>query len=415
MIITKKHREVLDAILKKIIPSKEDIEKQYKIQKEILDKIKVPYAKAMVGGSGAKQTWLKDTHDIDIYVKFSYSKYNKKSEQLSDILSKYLKKSFKKIIRIHGSRDYFQVNYKKHTIEIVPILEIKNKKQAKNITDYSTFHVDYITKQIKKSKNLSNEIRVAKVFAKANRFYGAESHIKGFSGYALELLVSHYGSFLKFITAVSKWKSTTIIGNKKTASELNWAKKVSPLILIDPVQPDRNVAAALSNEQYKNIISTAKAFLKKPSFSFFEKKEVDIISLQRKGHLTIITARPITAKKDVAGAKALKAFEYLVNNTSKFEVVDSFFDYADNSTTFYVVTKKSKLSKEYKHEGPPITNKTAYLAFKKANKGLIKVDKKEKRYYIMKKRKNQDVLDHIKSLLTQEEVTSRIKDITIYN
>ncbi|MBD3252791.1 hypothetical protein GF386_03610, partial [Candidatus Pacearchaeota archaeon] len=54
------------------------------------------------------------------------------------------------------------------------------------MTDLSYFHVNHILKKIKKNKNLSDEIRLAKKFAYSQNCYGAESYIHGFSGYALE-------------------------------------------------------------------------------------------------------------------------------------------------------------------------------------------------------------------------------------
>ena len=92
--------------------------------------------KAILGGSGAKGTWLK-TFDADIFVLFGYKKFRDKSDKLSDILEKILKKKFKNISRLHGSRDYFQIKQGNFTFEIVPILKIQKSEQAKNITDVS--------------------------------------------------------------------------------------------------------------------------------------------------------------------------------------------------------------------------------------------------------------------------------------
>jgi tRNA nucleotidyltransferase (CCA-adding enzyme) len=414
MVLKKEHREVVKAILANVSPTQESKNKLNTIQSEILKKIKVPGATPTLGGSGAKNTWLGETHDIDIYVKFNHAKYKNKSEELSDILHKYLKKSFTRPLRIHGSRDYFQISHKGYTVEIVPTLAITKPGQSKNITDFSFLHVKYVTGKIRKKPALANEIRVAKKFSKANRFYGAESHIGGLSGYVLEILISHYGSFLNFINAASKWKSTTILGDKKKAERLTWSKKISPLIIIDPVQPERNTAAALSKEQYQNIIGSCKEFLKKPSESHFEIKPVNVNKMQKKGILTMITAKPITAKRDIAGAKAKKAFEYLIRNLQPFEVADSFFEYNDLTAEFYIVTKKDKLPKDYKHKGPPIKEKKACIAFKKAYKNSrIKTDKKEKRLYIIKKTKNPELRNYLKKLLTSEEISSRIRDTII--
>src|SRR3989344_8066674 len=132
-------------IFVQVRPSKAEIEKHNSIVGSVLKKIKIPSAKAVLGGSGAKNTWLSGSTDIDIYVKFNYSKYKNKSDEISDILYKYLRKSFK-ITRLHGSRDYFQAKIKSYTVEIVPILDIKKSSEAKNITDVSQLHVDYVRK-----------------------------------------------------------------------------------------------------------------------------------------------------------------------------------------------------------------------------------------------------------------------------
>jgi tRNA nucleotidyltransferase (CCA-adding enzyme) len=412
MPITKKHKEIVNFILKEVSPKPKDKKILLDIQKEILKKIKLPDTTSKLGGSGAKNTWLKNTHDIDIYVKFNYAKYKDKSNKLSDILHKVLKKSFSKVDRIHGSRDYFQISHKGYTLEIVPILAITKPEQSKNITDFSIFHVKYVTDKIKKNPKLANEIRVSKVFARANRFYGAESHIGGFSGYVLELLVSKYGSFLKFANAVSIWKSNTVIGNKKEAEELNWAKKQSPLILIDPVQPERNAAAALSTKQYDHIISICKKFISSPKLEHFEIQPVDINKLQKKGNLTIIEVKPLKAKKDIAGAKALKAFEFLVKHLDPFEVIDSFFEYDDKTATYYISTKKTEIPQEYIHYGPPLNFKKEIVAFKKTNKN-VKIDKKQNKVYTIRKTINPDLNAYIKNLLIQKEVSERIKDICL--
>lgn len=197
-------------ILDKIKPSPQEQKYLKKISNEIISKIKIPNTKVILGGSGAKNTYLKTTRDIDIYVKFNYARYKNKSSQISDVLHKYLKKKFK-VLRLHGSRDYYQIKKYGFTFEIIPILDIKNAKQAKNITDVSHLHVAYVKKHAK----LADEIRLAKAFAQAQEVYGAESYIKGFSGYVLELLVIHYGSFKNLIKAAFQWQHKEIIGSKK--------------------------------------------------------------------------------------------------------------------------------------------------------------------------------------------------------
>ena len=260
-------------ILQRIRPSPEETRTLKGIGNEITSNIKIAGTVSEVGGSVAKGTWLKGSHDIDIYAKFNPKKYEGKD--ISSILKKVLEKNYDVDI-IHGSRDYYQIKHGRYTVEIVPILDIKKVSNAKNITDVSPFHV----KWVKKHKELTDEIRLAKAFCKANKIYGAESYIKGFSGYVLEILTVHYGSFDKLIKHAAKWEPKTVIDvenhhrGKNIGRELNTAKVQSPLILIDPVQKERNAAAGLGREKYERFKSITKEFLKNPTEDHFIKKKI---------------------------------------------------------------------------------------------------------------------------------------------
>ena len=99
---------------------------------------------------------------------------------------------------------------------------------------------------------------------------------------------------------------------KNVFSEINKSKLTSPLIIIDPVQKDRNAAAALSYEKFDMLRKRAKEFLKNPSKNFFEVKvltEKDIKSHEK--NIIILNTIPLKRKKDVAGAKFVKAFRFI--------------------------------------------------------------------------------------------------------
>ncbi len=226
---------------------------------------RVKDAKAVLGGSAAKGTRLKGMYDIDIFVCFNYKKYVAKHEELSNILEKALKKSFKGVKRIHGSRDYFHIKKNGVIFEIVPILDVKNVSQAKNIMDVSPHHVKWVTKNLKKE----DEVRLLKAFCMSHDVYGAESYIRGFSGYACEVLIVNYGSFMKLIRAAAKWGDKEIIDVKKyykrknALDHVNKSKTHGPLVLIDPVQASRNVTAALEKKKFDRFVNAAKRLLKK--------------------------------------------------------------------------------------------------------------------------------------------------------
>ncbi|MCH8004418.1 MAG: CCA tRNA nucleotidyltransferase [Nanoarchaeota archaeon] len=411
-------KKLLSEVINEIKPSNE-YEKEilgkanniiYKINKNIKD------AKAVLGGSGAKGTWLK-TFDADVFVKFNYNKFKDKSDKLSDNLEKFLKKNFK-ITRLHGSRDYFQIKKGKFTFEIVPILDIKRSEQAKNITDVSPLHSNFVLKH----KKLIDEMRLTKQFFKAADVYGAESYIRGFSGYVCEILTVYYGSFLKLIRAIPKWKEKTVIDVKKfykkknVFTEINKSKLTSPLIVIDPVQKDRNAAAALDQEKFEVLKHRAKEFSKKPSKKFFEIKlltENDIIKKFQKNKLIMLKAKPLNKKEDVAGAKMLKAFHFIEKNLifNGFNIIESdMLWHAKTSSLFYYALEKDKLPKTIAIPGPPLKIKRHVLLFKKSHK---KTFVKNKRIFAIEKRKFSNARDLIKNIIKTTNVKDNINKIEI--
>ena len=396
--------EILKEVLSKIKPNKEGevfIEKKIK---DFISRIKVKDAKVILGGSGAKETWLKDANDADIFIQFSYDKYKDKSDKLSDILEKQIKKSFK-LNRLHGSRDYFQVKEKGYTFEIIPILEIKKAETALNITDVSPLHAEFV----KKYNKLSDDIRLMKQFCKANNIYGAESYINGFSGYMCELLVINYNGFLNLLKAACKWKDKEVMDiknfykGKNILMDMNKSKIISPLILVDPVQADRNAAAALSEEKFLLFKKKAKEFLKKPSNSFFEKKEINTKDFM------VIEVDSLEGKEDVVGAKLLKVFNFIKEKLIKegFIVKDSIFTFDREKKAFFYFKAKDVSSIKI-IEGPNVKFKDHVKFFKKKNKNTFV---KGKVIYAKEKRKFVKAKDFIKSLLKDEYVKERVKCI----
>jgi tRNA nucleotidyltransferase (CCA-adding enzyme) len=372
--------------LQKIKPAREE-EQQFTVTTnsflKILDAaLKSMKAKAILGGSGAKGTWLSGSYDVDIFVLFDYKKYADQSAELSPLLEKALKKAFPKIKinRLHGSRDYFQLFYRDLMFEVVPILKITKAEQARNITDISPLHSAWVNKHAVK---LKDDIRLLKQFCKAHTMYGAESYIGGFSGYVLEILTAHYGSFEKVLKAAQKWKEKQVIDPSKfypTAEmalfHINTSKLQSPLIVVDPVDKTRNAAAALSIEKFLLFKDLAKKYLQKPSEPYFEKEEVSLNSLQKKykgkGNLVFVSLMPTEGKEDAVGAKLLKVFEFMKEKLKPFAVTHSGWQWnKGDEAIFYVVAKKKELPEYEVRVGPPLKLKEYVADFKKKYKNAF--------------------------------------------
>jgi tRNA CCA-adding enzyme len=351
-------------------------------------------AEVFVGGSLAKGTLIKkDKYDIDIFVRFAKRYEDKK---IADMLGNLLKNAQ----RIHGSRDYFQVEKNGLIFEIVPTAKINQPEEARNVTDLSYFHVKYIVGKIKENKKLAEEIMLAKAFCYSNNCYGAESYINGFSGYALELLISYYESFVKFLKAI-KDKDKIILDPEKfyknkneIMTELNESKLQSPIIFVDPTFKERNALAALSVETFDKFKLAATRFLENPDKEFFEKPDIEKEMKKEYKNLIIIETLTARQKGDIAGSKLRRFNEYLKNKLKRDnEIQRSDFEYDEKSNTgknYFVLKPK----KELIIEGPPTDKKENLADFKKRHKNCFV--KGEKAYAKEKAKSIEESIEELK-------------------
>jgi tRNA nucleotidyltransferase (CCA-adding enzyme) len=409
-------------IIKRIKPRKEEIIDFQKTTEEFLKKLntKLKNAEVILGGSGAKGTWLTKNHDIDCFARFDYDICCHKTMDLSDMLGDSLKKAFPKmkIKRVHGSRDYFQLTYKNFDFEVVPVLKIRTLKEALNITDMSPLHADWVNKHTKK---LKDEILLAKQFFKAQKLYGAESHIGGFSGYTLEILIIYYGSFEKLLKSTEKWKEGMVVDvenhypKKDALFNLNKSKH-SILTLIDPIDKSRNALAALTKEKFQLTKKVARQYLKTKNISFFEKKPFDVQLLhkeaqRKKQHLLLLSVDPLEGKADVVGMKIIKVHDHLARNLQDFDIKKSGWEWDKGEQGWiYFMLEDNELPMIELRVGPPIHLKEAVQAFKKKHK---KTSVKKMHVVAEVKRDFPLLSDFVKNILKEKYVKDKVKKIKI--
>ena len=323
----------------------------------------------VIGGSWAKGTFLPGDHDVDLFVRFnpSYS-----DAQMSSFLEQALK-TLGNPLRVKGSRDYFQLEKNGFLFEVVPVARISSPSDARNVTDLSYLHVSFVLGKTAENPSLPDEIRLLKQFCKSCRCYGAESFINGFSGHVIDLLVIHYGSFLNVIRAAAlSWGSRVVLPPDADISSFSKSKVLGPLVVVDPVQPGRNAASAVSKKRFLAFKNCASSFLKNPSLDFFVVKPVtkDYLSSLFPGkNLFVYELFPLRGSKDVVGTKLLKAHQFFVDNAKRlgFSVVDEDFYFDGVRGLAFIVTLESRLEPFFHHKGPFVSDKRDADRFLKAH------------------------------------------------
>lgn len=358
---------------------KEKTKEFYSQLKQQIKKRKIK-ADIFVGGSFAKGTLAKDEfYDIDIFVRFDDE--NDLSDKLERIVKEICNKKELIYKRVHGSRDYFQIPIKEKIIfEVIPVLKVKSIKYAKNVTDQSYFHVNYVKKKL--NRKIAREIAIAKKFFKAQKIYGAESYVGGFSGYGIECLIIYFKSFEKMLRELTKTKGKIIIDPAKHYKrkedifiEINSAKLKGPVILVDPVWKERNVLAALSEETFSKFKETVRRFLKKPNKGFFEEKKNEMEKIKESARKNTAEFIDIFLKTDrqegdIAGTKMKKFSNYLLKECEKyFSIIDSSFKYERGKESHFYVALKPR--KEIIRKGPLSEMQKEAQIFKKMNKEVF--------------------------------------------
>lgn len=278
--------DVTKEALKRIKPSEEERKHLSEAVEKILltaEKFaKIYNMKPMLCGSVAKDTWLSPP-EIDLFMLFSLDLPRKKLEE-------YGLQSAKDIFEAMGGKyttAYSEHPYltglvkfdgKAYSVDIVPAYET-SPQNIKSAVDRTPHHVNFVLKTLDYKKRQEGEVRLLKKFLIARGCYGADLAVEGFSGYLCELLVIKFGSFLNIIENAAKWHAGVVIRNhiSKERKELIFAGE--PLIVIDPVDPNRNVAAAVSVETFYRFVKACREFARNPDIKMFEKDVIEPYSV----------------------------------------------------------------------------------------------------------------------------------------
>ena len=256
--------QVLDQARKITIPTKQEEEKMKTLSDFLLKLVKDEVTKhaevvsVELGGSYAKGTWLRGQMDLDIFVKMKKETDEKTFEEIGKKIGFSSMKKFKPYVR-YSEHPYVEAEVKGVRVNVVPSYDVEHGNW-KSAADRSSFHTRFILETFDQTKK--NEVRLLKKFLKGMDIYGAEIAKEGFGGYVAEVLVHHYGSFANVLEAAANFTSGQIIGNPTKKFETD-------LILIDPIDSNRNLGTAISTQNIGRFMLSARAFLKKPSLVFF--------------------------------------------------------------------------------------------------------------------------------------------------
>jgi len=374
--------DVLSQVLLKIVPSKEEKQRIYSLADKLKNDLSAIAeneglkAEIILGGSVAKDTWIKDEADIDLFMMVPPTLNREEIKGLClDIARKVVRDN--EYVERYAEHPYIEAVVQGIKVNIVPCYRIKHEEWMSAV-DRTPYHTEYVNTRME-DRDLRNEIRLLKQFMKGISVYGAEIKIGGFSGYLCELLVIRFGSFRDLLNGFVDWISGTIIDLEDLYKEdMNKIRLFfeNPLIVIDPVDMTRNVAAAVTEESLFTFIAAARHFVQKPDLRFFYPMNVTPFkgeglskNLQnRYTDVVVVNFKIDRAVPDVIWGqifKSVRAIEKLLQ-INEFKVTRSSAWTDENSGVSLVLELESRLIPSCKeHWGPPVTSNDSSNFLKK--------------------------------------------------
>ncbi|WP_436933582.1 CCA tRNA nucleotidyltransferase [Halovenus marina] len=220
-------------------------------------------------GSTARDTWLSGDRDIDLFVAFDPDLDRNQLEEFGLAVGHAVlpdgREEFAEHPYVVGEYDGFEV-------DLVPCYDLETATDIRSAVDRTPFHSQYIDARL--DADLAGDVRVCKQFFTAIGVYGSDLRTKGFSGFLTELLVLEHGGFRPLVEAAADWHPRV----RFDPEDHGTATFDDPLVVIDPTDPARNVAAVLSATNLARLQHFARELLADPRDSLFERPEPDPLS-----------------------------------------------------------------------------------------------------------------------------------------
>jgi len=403
---------VTKQVLQQITPQKSDIAKVEAITRELELKVASACkdegieAIVRVEGSVAKDTWLRENPDIDIFMRLPTSIQRKDLGEIGLRIAKKAAGKYEQIERF-AEHPYLEVFVQGYRVDIVPCYDAK-PGEWQSATDRTPYHTDYIKKHL--TAEMRSEVRLLKRFMQGTGVYGAEIKVGGFSGYLCELLVMKYGSLAQTLEAFAHYNRRLVIDIENYYAGRQHEISLlfpEPMAIVDPVDKARNVASAVQPAKLYDFMAASRAFLETPSNAFFFPSKTAALPLESlkseiesRGSSTLfLVVDQVPAVPDVLWGQLYRTKRSLhkLIELSDYKIIkESVWSNEKSLSVFVYELEQQVLPNIKKHLGPPLEREAeceSFLAKYTVNDQVISGPTVEDgRWVVLLPRKTTDII-----------------------
>lgn len=390
-VLKKTQKEILSFIK----PTSSEVLKEKKFIDSFIKKINKlpgPHLSVVCAGSFGKGTHLKNKNDYDIFVLYPPSLEKEKFiEQGLGLAQKAFKGYFWE--KAYSQHPYIRGVVDSRKIEVVPAYKIQPNQPIISAVDRTVLHLMFILKNISDSQK--DQVRLLKHFMQYIGTYGADASVFGFSGYLCELMILYYGDFRTVLESAANWKPPikfSLLDHQQNFLENFYDQ----MVVIDPVDDNRNVASAVSLKQLNTFIAASRVFLENPSMDFFKTIRTQrlnyyqLVGMLDNFSLVVVKFEVKNLLKEIVWSKVKSESQKLISflENQDFNVLKHSIYYKENLDNCYLIILLDtlELPKYKKVFGPFVSdlkNSQNYLENTKAVLGpYIATDK----WFSIKKR-----------------------------
>ncbi|ATM00811.1 nucleotidyltransferase [Aeromonas sp. CA23] len=261
------------------------------LKKRITDKSKIKVTKVVKAGSFAKYTILRkvDDYPTDVDVVFYITGVDENSESYKDLCNKIYDLLIeiyptKKVDDFEIQRRAAKVTFVKSGLEVdvVPVLQDSSNADhgwqydiqsgARNLT-CAPCHIQFVKTRKDKDKHFRTLVRLAKRWKHFHNIPGLKSfHIELIFGHILDTdgpadnIEKRFREFLAYIASTKLSKRIDFPEN----SGKPIANFSDPVVIIDPVSPENNVASRITKDEQELIAKAAETALDTATYASVE-------------------------------------------------------------------------------------------------------------------------------------------------
>ncbi len=352
--------ETLAAVERRVTPDDDERERMRAAAATVVERAETAAADLPVEtdvvqvGSTARGTWIAGDRDIDVFVRFPPDLPRERLEEYGlEVGAAVLPEGHEE----YAEHPYVTGEYDGFDVDLVPCYAVESATAIQSAVDRTPFHTQWLDEHL--DADLAADVRVAKAFLKGIGAYGSDLRTEGFSGYLTELLVWAHDGLEPLLEAAADWSPPV----RLDPADHGATTFDDPLVVVDPTDPERNVAAVLSATNLARVQHHARDLLSDPRATVFEPASpAPLSAADVREHVRRRATTPLAVRfpapdlvDDQLYPQLRRSLGGVVGDLERrgFESVRT-AAWADETAVLFVELAVAERPAVERHEGPPV-------------------------------------------------------------